>query len=336
MDGLKRSIIIHGLGMILFVVLVFAFYIGYSLSMPYPGQSPIGVAGVIIIACTFIALRQQPQIERLPVQAAKAAAPLIVIPLVSFFFWPAPQSNIPPAGAVGSLRVVNYNLHNGFNTQGHLDLEAQAQVIESRQPDIVTLQEVSRGWLINGSVDMASWLSQRLDMPYRFTPAADALWGQAVLSRYPILAAETHPLPPRDLPLKRSFGYLEIDVGWNEPLRLINTHYHHIGRDSDIRVQQSNTILNFLAGRHNDVLLMTGDLNAEPGAREIKLLLDYGLTDVIAETSLSPGYTFHAEAPFVQLDYILVAPDLNIIEADIPPSTASDHLGIEALLDGNY
>jgi hypothetical protein len=39
---------------------------------------------------------------------------------------------------------------------------------------------VSRGWVINGSVDMVQWLSQRLDMAYVFGPTEGALWGNAI------------------------------------------------------------------------------------------------------------------------------------------------------------
>ena len=68
-------------------------------------------------------------------------------------------------------------------------------MIEEQQPDIVALQEVTRGWVIYGSFDMLVWLSQRLDMPYVYGPAADSVWGNAILSRYPMSGALTIPMP---------------------------------------------------------------------------------------------------------------------------------------------
>ena len=65
---------------------------------------------------------------------------------------------------------MTYNLHNGFSTAGTLEMEAIARVIEAQDPDVVGLQEVSRGWAINGSMDMLEWLSQRLQMPYIYGP----------------------------------------------------------------------------------------------------------------------------------------------------------------------
>ena len=91
---------------------------------------------------------------------------------------------------------MSFNVHNGFSRDGRLDLEAIAQVIEASGADVVGLQEVSRGWLINGSADMVQWLSQRLGMAYVYGPTEGALWGNALLSRLPVLAVR-----PLDLSL---------------------------------------------------------------------------------------------------------------------------------------
>jgi endonuclease/exonuclease/phosphatase family metal-dependent hydrolase len=233
----------------------------------------------------------------------------------------------------GSIRVISYNLHNGFDIWGHLDPEALAQVIEAEQPDIVALQEVSRGWALNGSLDMLSWLSRRLGLAYIYAPASDVLWGHAVLSRYPILLVENHPLPPRDLPLKRGFAYVQIDIGQPEPLQLINTHLHHVIEDSAIRVTQSETMLGFISNHQFNQFIMTGDLNATPNAPEIQLLYEHGFNDVVTDANLKPGYTFSSLQPYKRLDYILIAPDLTASNAVIPDSTASDHLAIGATLN---
>lgn len=69
----------------------------------------------------------------------------------------------------------------GVNTAGVVDPEAQAQVIAAQNPDVVTLQEVARGWLNGGSLEMLDWLAARLNMPYYvFAPAADTHWSRAI------------------------------------------------------------------------------------------------------------------------------------------------------------
>ena len=87
-----------------------------------------------------------------------------------------------PTSTPGQLpiRIMSYNLHSGFDVTGRLNLEGIAQAIEAEQADVIGLQEVSRGWVLDGSVDMLTWLSQRLNLPYVWAPTADPLWGNAI------------------------------------------------------------------------------------------------------------------------------------------------------------
>jgi endonuclease/exonuclease/phosphatase family metal-dependent hydrolase len=325
--GLRNTTIVHALSMILMVVLIFGFYVGFSLRVPFQSDWLLTFSGVTIALSGIAAagMLTSPARWQMPRPALALSLLLLLFPLLTFLTWFTP----PPTSVDRPLRLMDYNVHNGFDTNGHLGMEALAQVIETQQADIVTLQEVSRGWVVNGSLDMLSWLSQRLRLPYyAYTPSGDALVGQAVLSRYPILLAENHPLPPRDLLLKRSFAYLQIDTGQTTPLNLINTHFHHRPTDSAIRLTQTKTVLDFLTDRQLDRLILTGDLNATPDTPEIQLFYEHGLKDVITEANLTPGYTVDSMQPYKRLDYILISPDLTTTNVVIPPSTASDHLGI--------
>jgi endonuclease/exonuclease/phosphatase family metal-dependent hydrolase len=121
-------------------------------------------------------------------------------------------------------------------------------------------------------------------------------------------------------------------VGQDQPLPFINTHYHHRTADSAIRVGQTEVILDFLAGYEGDHFIITGDLNAEPDTPEIRAFLAAGAVDVVLEAGLKPDHTYPAEVPDQRLDYILIHPPLASTEVVIPPSTASDHLGIAATI----
>lgn len=324
--GLKGMTLAHGLSMLLLVICVFAFYIAFSLPVPYRNVWLFGLAALLALAAAASAARQ---LQSVPAQPSLfyLGLPLLLAPLAAWFFWPSP---LPTPTDSSPIRVITYNIHNGFNTLGQLDLEAIARVIEAEQADVVALQEVSRGWALNGSVDMAGWLSQRLGMPYTFTPTAGAMWGHAVLSRYPIRAYQAHPLPPDNLPLGRAFSYQEIDLGNQGSLWLLNTHYHHLEADSDIRVLQTGTIQAFLALNNPQMsrLILSGDLNAEPDSPEIGALFELGLRDAALAAGLDPGYTYHAEDPARKLDYLLISPDLEASDARITNSRASDHLPI--------
>jgi len=226
---------------------------------------------------------------------------------------------------------MSYNLHVGFNTEGDLSIEALAQVIEDSQADIVALQEVSRGWLVGGRLDMLTWLSQRLDMPYIFGPTVDPIWGNAILSRYPIVEYQHYQLPPRNLFLLRGFTTAVIEIGDSDNLQVIATHFHHVEEDSDIRQLQSPVIIESWHGASTTIVL--GDFNAEPNTPEIQMFKQAGLVDTLAGMEPPPIYTFNSVNPYQRIDYIWISPDLSVKDARVPSSQASDHLPVVAIID---
>jgi endonuclease/exonuclease/phosphatase family metal-dependent hydrolase len=226
------------------------------------------------------------------------------------------------------IRVMNYNLHNGFHPYGFLDLEAIAQVIENENADVVALQEVARGWVINGSDDMLIWLSRRLDMAYISGPTADPLWGNALLSRYPIINYELLPLPGDDIPLRRGFIAAEIDLGGGDTLNAIVTHLHHPSDASALRQEQVQAILDYVQDDAQTIIM--GDFNATPETPEIVLLRDAGFLDILI--GVQPNYTYPSLDPDQQIDYIWLTPDLTAEAIHIPLEPASDHLGVAATI----
>jgi endonuclease/exonuclease/phosphatase family metal-dependent hydrolase len=224
---------------------------------------------------------------------------------------------------------MSYNLHQGFSrVTGDMTLEEIAKVIEEEGADIVALQEVSRAWVVSGSVDMLVWLSQRLEMPYVWGPASDDVWGNAVLSRYPLSGAETYPMPNNDeLILQRSYTTVMADLGAGEALRIIATHLHSWRQDSHKRIPQVRAILEAWDGAPRTVIL--GDLNAEPDAPEMQLLRDAGLVDTfVAAEAQEPGHTTLWGTPPRRIDYIWLTPALGASDFSTGESRASDHLPV--------
>jgi endonuclease/exonuclease/phosphatase family metal-dependent hydrolase len=325
--------IANGIGTVLSLVLILAYYAVYDISLPYNNAALEPIAGGIIAACAICALifRQQeikvdPKLWLAPIFALI----LLVLPLAQAITWRAPAA---VTGQGFPIRVMTYNLHNGFNTKGKLNMEEIAQVIESNNPDIVALQEVSRGWVVSGRVDMLAWLSQRLHMPYVFGPTADPFWGNAILSRYPILAYSREDLPPRSLFILRGFIVALIDIGNRERLKVIATHFHHLEGQTDIRQLQSQAILDFLDGIDNNHTVLLGDLNAEPTDQEILMLQQARLRDAAAGMNPELAYTFASDNPHQRIDYIWVSSDLRVGDVQVPLSTASDHLPVVAVID---
>ena len=317
-----------GLGMVLLMIFLLGYYASYQLSLPFSNTILPPVAALTVAVCGVLAstrLSQGIGLRRRAWLAPALAALLMVLPLIGLGVW---QQPVATSGSGFPIRIMTYNLHNGFNTDGRLDMEALAQVIEENQPDIIALQEISRGWLVSGRLDMLAWLSQRLDMPYAWGPTADHYWGNAILSRYPIIEYANYELPPRDLPLQRGFTSALIAIGNGEVLEVVATHFHHVEADSAIRQLQSGVIAGSYSGAGNIVFL--GDLNARPDTPEMELLREAGLVDSMAGSST---FTFHSADLYERIDYIWVSPDLKVGNAYVPFSNASDHLAVVVNID---
>ena len=320
-----------GVGMIMLLVFLVGYYMVYYFSLPYDNPVLEPVAAFIVAACALyasVALRKEKSGSCRAWPMVALALLLLILPLTGVVMWRAPEA---VHGEGFPVRVMTYNLHNGFNTEGYLGMEDIAQVIESQDPNIVALQEVSRGWVISGRLDMLSWLSRRLDMPYISGPTADPFWGNAILSRYPIVDYIEYALPPRDLPVRRGLLSATIDLGNGEQIRVIATHYHHIERATAIRQLQVQETIDIWDNDEQTVLL--GDLNAIPDDPEMVLLKQVSLVDALAGIEPPPVYTWPAPNPYLRIDYIWVSPDLKASDVRVITSNASDHLAVVAEID---
>jgi len=338
--GLARTTVANGVGQILFALLIFIYYVTYDIALGFRAQVLLPLAALLVGIGAIIASRgrsgqyKTPQDEAIHREAtanyqpALAGLLLLIAPLALALTWSKAQALIPDPTNT-TIRVMDYNVHNGFNTAGRLDMEALANVIEESGADVVGLQEISRGWLIWGGMDMLVWLSQQLDMVYINGPTSDAQWGNAILSRYPIVSAETFALPPDNVLLRRGYIVAEIDIGGGS-LTLIDTHFTHRGKNYEIREWQASALVSAWDGASSTVIV--GDMNATPDSDAMQVLSSAGLINVAAEVGTPPIHTSPADNPSRQIDYIWTSPDLGFSDLEIPQTTASDHLPVVATI----
>jgi endonuclease/exonuclease/phosphatase family metal-dependent hydrolase len=324
--------------MILFLVLIVGYYVAYLVNLPYGNTVLETFAALFIASCALVPgssrFRRGRPGRRAWVVFGSATA-LLLLPIAGILSWQEPVATKQDGFPV---RVMTYNLHSGFNAKGALDIEAIAQVIEKEDPDIVALQEVSRGWVISARLDMLTWLSQRLGMPYLSGPTADPFWGNALLSKFPIVRSENRKLLPLDLPIRRGYLSAVLDLGAGESLQVIATHFHH-SRDpmhpsedeSDVRQLQTSAVIESWNGATRTILL--GDFNARPSAPEMSALKQAGLLDVMEQSEPHNARTWRSDNPTVRIDYMWVSPDLKAISAQVLATTASDHLPVIGIVD---
>jgi endonuclease/exonuclease/phosphatase family metal-dependent hydrolase len=330
--GLGRTTVVVGGGMVLFLALAFAFYLAQDVAMPFPRQVFPAAAAALLGLFLLLASIQAGSLSEYAswdLSGTSVAGILVIVSLISWVLIDPVPTPEQPGGY--PIKVMSYNVHSGFAMEGQHDLEAIAKVIEDSGADIIALQEVSRVRLMDGAVDIPTWLSRRLDMPVLFRGTEEPIWGNAILSRYPIVESGWGELPLAGKLIERGYVWARIDVGGPEPLLVIDTHLHHIGPDSLARQEQVPVLLQFWNDQGYSVLL--GDLNATPDSVEMGFIYDAGLLDSWSEEGVGPGYTSNSRDPYQRIDWIWHSQDLTTVEVEVLQTQASDHLPVLATLD---
>ncbi|MGC4787866.1 endonuclease/exonuclease/phosphatase family protein [Micromonospora sp. DT178] len=311
-------------GMLVFAVAAVAYYSAYDLGHPNAGV-PVAVA--VLVAAVALATRPTPRPVRSPLPPVWTAASAAVLTLLAAVASDELLSASNREGPPETVRVAAYNVRMGFGMDGRFDPDALARAVAGA--DVVALSEVDRGWLLNGGHDTLDLLAERLDMPYVFAPAADPLWGDAVLSRWPLDAARTRPLPAVGAPTGAQALSVTVDFGAGVRLAVVATHLQPPpGEDPVVQARAvADFAVRYAAGRP---LVVAGDLNTEPGDPAFAEFTRAGLVDALAAARPLP--TSPADAPRQQIDHVFVTPDLAAGDAAAPPGTASDHLPVAVTL----
>ena len=247
------------------------------------------------------------------------------------------QLNTPLLSADDSaLRVLCYNIHYGQGNDGQYDLQRLAKVINATDPDLVALQEVDVGVRRSGRVHQARKLAELTDMAVRYGPTQHyqgGLFGNAVLSRLPILDVQIHPLPYTESSADRTTyprGAIAVTVQLPGagPAKFISTHFqHNVPED---RVAEARAINRLFADQSMPCIL-AGDLNATPDSEPIQIL-DGQWTNAI-DAEQSP--TAPSQQPRSRIDYILYrGGSLKMTDSEvIGDSLASDHRPVLAVFE---
>ena len=241
------------------------------------------------------------------------------------------------AAEPATLRVLCYNIHYGQGVDGQYDLPRLAAVIKNTKPDLVALQEVDVGVRRSGQVHQAQRLGELTDMAVRLGPTQHyegGLFGNAVLTRLPILDVVIHPLPytestPERVTYPRGAIAVTVRVADGSVLRFVSTHFqHNVAED---RLAEAKTINSLFAADQIPTIL-AGDMNAAPDSEPIAELSKQWSN--AADPELSP--TAPSGNPRSRIDYIFyrAAPTLRLIRAEvIGEAVASDHRPVLAVFE---
>jgi endonuclease/exonuclease/phosphatase family metal-dependent hydrolase len=176
------------------------------------------------------------------------------------------------------MRVVTYNIHGWRTAENQPNLTGVGDALEGLNADIVGLNEVYYPRMVAGSDKPAlEALAERLGMHFVFGPclrwpAQDDMpedaYGNALLSRRPIIASAAHHLtskeedPKRLLGAKEQRGLLEgrILLPSGETFTAYSIHIDHT--DEEVRSIQLRVARTWLTRDRNRPHVVMGDFNA--------------------------------------------------------------------------
>jgi endonuclease/exonuclease/phosphatase family metal-dependent hydrolase len=251
---------------------------------------------------------------------------LLVLPAFGVSLGTAARAELPQ-----EIRVVTYNIHHGEGTDGKLDLERIAATIKAEKPDLVGLNEVDQGCRRSHGIDEPAELARLTEMTHVFEKNIDhdgGQYGNAILSRLPIVRHENHKLPSDYEGEQR--GALEVEVGdKDDSLLFVCTHLDYRPDDHE-RMESIKTIEDLAAKRAGKPIILAGDLNATPESRVMETF-----AKTWGRSNSAPAFTFPAATPDKQIDYIQFRPiaEWEVVETRVlDEPVASDHRGMMAVL----
>ncbi len=234
------------------------------------------------------------------------------------------------------LRALCYNIHYGQGMDGVYDVERLAAVINRSKPDLVALQEVDVGVKRSGRVHEAQRLAELTGMAVRYGPTQHyegGLFGNAVLTKLPILDVVIQPLPytestPDRTTYPRGAIAVTVRAPNDKPLRFISTHFqHNVAED---RIAEAKAINALFAGEDDSIpTILAGDMNATPDAEPIQILLEQWSN--VTDDPASPSAP--SPKPRSRIDYIFYrsASQFRVIDAKVIAEVmASDHRPVQA------
>ena len=221
------------------------------------------------------------------------------------------------------LRVATWNVWWRFGPWEERQ-PAIAETLHRIDADVVALQEV---WDVHDGLGQAQLLAEKLGYEYVFVAgldAGEALFGNAVLSRWPIAGHATRSLPSTAT-TQESRVALEATVdGPRGPFELYTTHLNWRYDESVVRQAQVRALAEFVAESKGRTFppILCGDFNADPVADEIRMLNGRAAVAVPRLVFMDawdvagdgPGYTWSNDNAFAardlepdrRIDYVFV------------------------------
>jgi len=235
-----------------------------------------------------------------------------------------------------TLRVMTFNIRHGRGMDDNVSLAKIADEIERSGADIVGLQEVDRFLPRSELKDQPAELARLLNWNACYSPSEDrhntsstsayirdkdeetgleGQYGNAILSRFPIVAHQFHYLPgDRE---RRSWLHAEIEING----RSLNFFCTHLGLDEAEKMAQVDALVNALKSTFGAIVLL-GDFNMKPENPTLtRLATEIPKVPLLGNVTTFAGKT----GKIVEIDHIFTDLPLAKEAAWTQVTDASDH-----------
>ena len=243
--------------------------------------------------------------------AAKSLGVAVLTVLAIGFVGAAPAT---PAEERHSLRIMTYNIQQGYDANGQRNYAGQLQVIREMNPDVLGLEESDTARIAGGNADVVRTMADSLDMHSYYGPTTvTGTFGIALLSRYPI----ENPRTVFMYSLGEQTAAILADITVSgQPFRVVVTHLGNGGP-----IIQQEQLLAALSGQTR--LVAMGDFNFRPDSDQ------YRLTAGVLEDSWLTRWGLGGNPtqidPADRIDHIFVSPGTTVIDSRYITGPASDH-----------
>ena len=238
------------------------------------------------------------------------------------------------------INFMSFNIQHGVDylRSPRIDLHLMCEAITSCGADIIGLNEVRGRGLRQDYTAQVEKMADILGYHCFFAQAVDfgdipgnAPYGNAILSKYPIMKAEIISIP--DPQVKDEDAYYEtrcilkadFDVAGK-----FTVFVTHVGLAKSEQKNAIDTIVSLLDNATNPHILM-GDFNMMPDNAQLAPIFER-MTDA-ASLLDSPKLSFPSNKPTIKIDYIFASTAVKIKSADIPAIIASDHRPHTAIVE---
>lgn len=220
------------------------------------------------------------------------------------------------------MKIMTFNTQHclNFNTK-KIDFKSFSREILFHNADITGLNEMRGFGPLPGYTAQTERLGKLTGMNYYFAKAINvaglAPYGNGILSKFPIVSAETIGIPdPTNKTGTETYEMRCVLKAVIDAGRKYTVLVTHMGLNKD---ERENAVKVLLDNAPSENCIIMGDFNCLPDCEELTPLFErYNCSDVSVPT-------FPSDAPRIKIDYIFTSKDITVSDKAVSENIVSDH-----------